>query len=39
MEEHDGFPYLQPIWDEPDPHEVVKTGSFWTTLRHLLFGF
>jgi hypothetical protein len=23
---------------EPDPREVARSGSVWTTIRHLLFG-
>lgn len=38
-DEHEGYPYLKQIYDEPDPHEVTKTGSVWTTLRYLMFGF
>lgn len=29
--------YLR-VGEEVSPEEVVKTGSFWTTIKHLLFG-
>ena len=32
-------PYLQPILEEPDPKDVMKTGSRFTTLIYLLFGW
>lgn len=37
MDEFDD-PYLQPIFEEPDPELATRTGSTFTTLLHLLFG-
>lgn len=31
-------PYLQLIREKPNPKEITKKGSAWTTIFHLLFG-
>lgn len=32
-------PYLRYIDKEPDPQEVTKRSSLWSTFLHLLFPF